>query len=296
MGRSLESTLIAIVFCVMLAACQAPATPFPPTETATIAATVSTTATPVATVTPLPTATVLPTATLFVTPPPTGQPAIVPILMYHHLADLPPGSGELDREWTVSPKNFAAQMEMLQARGFHSITMSALAAHLQKGKPVPSKPIVISFDDGWETDYTVAFPVLKRNHLTGTFYVYTSGIDHGAFLKWSEIDEMARAGMEFGSHTVSHAHLKSLPADEAKKEIVDSKATLEKHLGRPITTFDYPFGEYNASVTELVKNAGYETAVTIAAGYKQRAEDIFTLHRTRVSFPDSLQDLSARLP
>jgi peptidoglycan/xylan/chitin deacetylase (PgdA/CDA1 family) len=216
--------------------------------------------------------------------------------MYHHVADLPAGATELERTWTVSPKNLAAQVEMLVARGFHAVTMADVSAYLRKGKALPSRPIVISFDDGWETDYSVAFPILRRFGLVGTFYVYSNSIDRNQFLKWSEIDEMVHAGMEFGSHTLSHPHLKTLPTDAAKKEIVESKLALEKHLGRPITAFAYPFGEYNSQVTELVKNAGYETAVTIAAGYKQRSEEIYALHRTRVTYSDSLQDLTGRLP
>jgi peptidoglycan/xylan/chitin deacetylase (PgdA/CDA1 family) len=216
--------------------------------------------------------------------------------MYHRLAELDKNASELERTWTVSPRNFQAQMEMLVSRGFHTVTMSDLAAYLRGTKSLVSKPIVVSFDDGWETDYSVAFPILKRYKMSGTFYVYTNAIEIGQSLKWAQIDEMARGGMEFGSHTLSHPHLRAIPLDSARREIVESKAVLEKRLGRAITTFDYPSGEYDAQIVELVKRAGFESAVTIASGFKQRADQLFALHRTRVSYGDSVQDLLERLP
>jgi peptidoglycan/xylan/chitin deacetylase (PgdA/CDA1 family) len=187
-------------------------------------------------------------------------------------------------------------MDWLAEHDYHTVSMAQVAGHLKRGQPLPARPVVISFDDGWSDGYTVAFPILKARHFSGTFFVYTNALDHKQFLTWAQVEEMAIAGMDIESHTLSHPHLRQLTPEDATNEIAGSKAVLEKRLGKPVTSFDYPFGEYNAAVIELVKRAGYETAVTIAAGYKQRADELFTLHRIRVSYNDTLQDLAARLP
>jgi peptidoglycan/xylan/chitin deacetylase (PgdA/CDA1 family) len=187
-------------------------------------------------------------------------------------------------------------MNLLTQRGFHSITMAQLIAHLKSGKSLPDKPIVISFDDGWAEQSTVAFPILKKHKLIGTFFVYTHPIDHAQYMTWAQLQEMSTAGMDIQPHTLTHPHLRTLAPDEAMKEIAESKNILETRLGKPMVAFAYPFGEYNAAVIDMLKRAGYASAVTLAAGYNQRADELFTLHRTRVSYRDTLEEFAKRLP
>jgi peptidoglycan/xylan/chitin deacetylase (PgdA/CDA1 family) len=290
--------IIALVFCAMaFAACASPTQPTtaltPTTQIVQVVATpLPTSTTPPATATP----TVTPSPTAFATAPAAGDAGIVPILMYHHLADQPSNASELNLTWTVAPKNFDAQMNWLADRGFHTISMGQLLAYLKQRQPLPSKPIVISFDDGWEEQYVSAFPSLRKNNFIGTFFVYTTPIDHSQFLTWAQLQEMSAAGMDIQAHTLTHPHLRTLAPDAAFKEIADSKSILEKRLGKPVTFFDYPFGEYNAAIIDMLKRAGFEGAVTLAAGYKQRADELFTLHRIRVSYNDTLDDFAKRLP
>ncbi len=275
---------------IILSACAAPelATPLPS----------PTLATPTETPTPI----VLPTAaptfapTPFITAPAPNQAATIPILMYHHLKELPAHASELDLTWTVAPENFRAQMQWLAERGYQTISMTQVVAHLKARKPLPRKPIVISFDDGWREGYAVAFPALKRYNFAGTYYIYTHPLGSAAYLSRAQVKEMAAAGMDIQAHTLTHPHLRTVAPDAAFKEIVDSKTILEKELSQPITSFAYPFGEYNAAVLEMVKRAGFTSAVTINPGYRQRADELFTLHRIRVSYRDSLSDFAARLP
>jgi peptidoglycan/xylan/chitin deacetylase (PgdA/CDA1 family) len=217
-------------------------------------------------------------------------------LMYHNLADLPTNATELQLTWTVSPKSFDAQMGWLAQRGFHTISMAQLVAHLKRQQPLPVKPLVVSFDDGWEEQYVVAFPTLKRFGLGGTFFVYTNPLDHGLFMTWNQLQEMSVAGMDIQAHTLTHPHLRTLAPEMAQKEISESKAILEKRLGKPVVALSYPYGEYDASVIEMVKRAGLESAVTLAGGYRQRADELLTLHRIRVSYRDSLDEFIKRMP
>ncbi len=290
------ATTIAIV--LALSAC---ATADPPivasTPTAQIVQVVATprvlpSATP--TIALKPTATIIPTP--FVTAPAPGGEANVPILMYHHIGDLPIDASQLQLEWTVTPKNFDAQMQWLARNGFRSVTMAQLVAHLKHRQPLPAKPIIISFDDGWAEQFTTAFPIMTKYGLSGTFFLYTRPLDHTEFMTWAQAQEMVAGGMDIQSHSITHPHLRALAPDAAFKEIAESKATLEKRLGKPVVAFCYPFGEYNTATIEMVRRAGYESAVTLASGYRQRADELYTLHRIRVSYHDTLEDFAKRLP
>ncbi|MBI3912646.1 MAG: polysaccharide deacetylase family protein [Chloroflexi bacterium] len=234
--------------------------------------------------------------TPFITAPAAAQAAIIPILMYHHLNELPASATELDLTWTVAPENFELQLQWLAERGYHSITMAQVAAHLKEKKPLPRKPIVISFDDGWAEGYSVAFPLLRRYNFLGVYYVYTNPLGKSQFLSRPQLKEMAGAGMDIEAHTLTHPHLRTLAGDAAFKEIAESKTNLEKEIGKPVTSFAYPFGEHNGAITKLVKRAGFSSAVTIAPGYRQRADELYTLHRIRVSYRDTLSEFAARLP
>ena len=283
-----------VLLTVFFTACSASAQPdTAPTASVLIVPVV---ATPEATSTPSASPTVAVTPTAFVTAPAPGKAAIVPILMYHHLQDLPDSASELLQTWTVAPAHFDAQMNLLAQRDYHVITMAQLVGQLKGGKPLPARPIVISFDDGWAEQYSVAFQILKKHNLIGTFFVYTRPLDHAQFMSWAQLQEMSAAGMDIQAHTLTHPHLRELTPDEAMKEISESKTILETRLGKPIVAFAYPFGEYNASIIDMLKRAGYESAVTLAAGFNQRADELFTLHRTRVSYPDTLDDFAKRLP
>ncbi|MBI5305343.1 MAG: polysaccharide deacetylase family protein [Chloroflexi bacterium] len=279
-----------------LVACASPASPTAiPAPSATIVLPTATpTFTPTFTPTRVPTPTSTPTA--FVTPPATGEAANVPILMYHNLRDLPNNASELERTWTVAPKQFEAQIAALATRGFHTITMAQLVAHLKHQGALPIKPIVISFDDGWVEQYTVAYAVLKKYNYIGTFFIYTNPIDRAHYLTWAQLQDMSVAGMDIQAHTLTHPHLRALAPSEAQREISESKKIIESKLGKPVVAFAYPFGEYNTAVIEMLKRANLDSAVTLASGYRQRTDELYTLHRIRVSYGDTLDDFSKRLP
>ncbi len=293
-----RAVLVLLLLTGLIVACDSLAGHSTPTESPTPSPTwtAAVSPSPVASPTVIRTPTRPPSPTAFITPPAPGQSALVPILMYHHLGDLGANASESDRTWTVAPRNFEAQMAWLAAQGFHTITFPQLVAFFKRGQALPARPVIITFDDGWREGYAIAFPILLKYRLAATFFVYTSAIGHSQSLTWEQISEMSAAGMEIESHTLTHPHLRTMPAEEAYKEIADSRAVLEKRLGKKVTTFNYPFGEYDAAVADLVKRAGFESAVTINPGFKQRAEDIFSLRRNRVTYRTTLEDLSKLVP
>jgi peptidoglycan/xylan/chitin deacetylase (PgdA/CDA1 family) len=296
--RIIKQFLLVVGLGLVVSACESAVTLM--VEPTQVAQTTRAIATSVATPTTIPTLaatpTVAPMPTAFVTAPALGETAIVPILMYHHVVDLPANASELQQTWTVAPKNFDAQMQWIAEHGFHSITMAQLVGHLKQRQPLPAKPIIISFDDGWVEQYATAFPILKKYGLGGAFFIYTNPVARNGFVTWAQLQEMSAAGMDIQSHSLSHPHLRALAPEAAQKEITDSKMLIEQKLGKPVIAFDYPDGEYNSAVIEMVKRAGYTCAVTIAAGDRQRADELFTLHRTRVSYTDTLESVVKRLP
>lgn len=211
----------------------------------------------------------------------------VPILMYHYIRNAE-GESELGKNLSVSPDNFDRQIKYLKDDNFQSLALSELAdpkrKTLSKIYYLKQKPIVLTFDDGYEDAYLAALPVLKKHQFVGTFFLINNLIDKEGRLKNWQIDEMKAAGMEFGSHTLTHPDLTKISADEAREQIFTSKGNS--------TTFCYPAGKYNQDVINLVKEAGYKIAVTTKIGIAKESSSFLELPRIRVenTSPEVLLD------
>jgi peptidoglycan/xylan/chitin deacetylase (PgdA/CDA1 family) len=194
----------------------------------------------------------------------------LPILVYHHVR---PGSTSA---LFVSPEEFDKQLKYLQDNGFHTISFGDLADSLEKGKPLPPHPVIISLDDGWENQFEYGFPILQKYHDTATFYVVTNYLDQGNFMTTEQLKTLVAAGMTIGCHTRSHPNLTSLGRERAGDEIAEAKAILEAD-GFEIDTFAYPYGAYNKRVVDMVENAGFRSARTTDAGVRATADKLGTL-------------------
>lgn len=253
---------------------------------------------PGSTPTKFPTRTSAPTPTPYVTRPPLGRAAAIPILMYHHIESLDPNASLLLKTWTVSPSNFEAQLDYLVNHNFHTVTFSQLDSFFEQNDRLPTRPVILTFDDGWIDDYNVAFPALRERGMVGTFFVPTSyaGAPGGKLVSWGQIVEMDSAGMELGGHTINHPDLKQVGKEEAVRQLQVSKANMESKLGHLTIAFAYPFGDYDATVVEQVREAGYRVAVGLCCGYNLTADKLLTLPRIRVSYDINLSDFSKMLP
>ncbi len=241
-----------------------------------------------------PTSTLFPTATPRPLTPSAG--VKLPILMYHHLQVVRPNQSLTFRALSVAPAEFEKQMAYLAAHNYHTIYFSDLIAYFKTQQPLPENPIILTFDDGWLQDYTVAFPILRKYCLVGTFFPPTNWVDHSKYtLTWAEIAEMSAGGMEFGSHTQSHALMHLRTAAQNRLELLNSKQLLEQHMGKPVVALAYPGGMFNASVVQVVVEAGYGAAVTTLGGNYQSADRIYTLHRTAIRYWDTLDAFVAKL-
>jgi peptidoglycan/xylan/chitin deacetylase (PgdA/CDA1 family) len=198
----------------------------------------------------------------------------------------------------VTPEAFEAQMQWLADNGYHTVSFSDLVAYFQHGQPLPAKPIILTFDDGWVDGYTVAYPTLKKHCMVGAFFPpveWVNRSDGSKVLTWSMIEEMSRGGMEFGSHTLNHHLLNEQNAQQITEQLVGSKAELEKHLVRPVTALAYPGGGHNALVTSLAPKSGYGAAVGVRAGVEQTRSGLFLLNRITIPYSDDLKAFERRI-
>lgn len=202
----------------------------------------------------------------------------IPILMYHKVGVAPAGS-KLMKLW-VTPAEFRRQMEYLSKNGWHPITFKDLYSHWDKGTPLPKKPVILTFDDGYQNNFTEAFPILRDFGFRAVIYVVvqTVGFDNQwhnpasetriPMISWAQLKEMQKAGWEIGSHTMNHPNLGRTDIKDVKREVEKSRAIIAEFLEETPDSFAYPYGagEDVPAVVQAVKEAGYRTAVTVHAG------------------------------
>jgi peptidoglycan/xylan/chitin deacetylase (PgdA/CDA1 family) len=210
--------------------------------------------------------------------------ADVPIFLYHYVEELPAGADEIRQNLTVSPAEFAAQLQYLADNGYHTITLEHLYYHLWEGLPLPEKPVVLTFDDGYRDAYEVVFPLLKRYGFVGTFFIFTAPVeeDNLSYLTWSMIEEMSWSGMEIASHGQRHVGVAGLSNETLMKEVHESKLKIESRIGRPVHFFCYPYGVYDTAAIAALQSSGYWGAVTTYPSRQHVRGGLYQLGRFRM--------------
>jgi peptidoglycan/xylan/chitin deacetylase (PgdA/CDA1 family) len=227
--------------------------------------------------------------------PPTNAPersVQVPVLTYHRVVSLP-AVGQLDL--IVDPANFAAELAALHAAGYHTISQAQLFDAVYHGAALPSKPIIISVDDGYVDDVRTILPDLERWHMVATFFVITGRMTEPGFLNADQIRGLDRAGMDVGDHTAHHVDLRVLTAPELRAETAGSRATLQAVVGHPVYYFAYPFGAYNDTVIQALRAAGFTMAYTTNAGTAESSSSPLTMPRLHIGRDETPSRLVARL-
>jgi peptidoglycan/xylan/chitin deacetylase (PgdA/CDA1 family) len=221
----------------------------------------------------------------------------VPILMFHRIDVLRPTLVAITRRLTVAPGTFAAEMHWLWSRGYHPLRQLQLFDALEHGAPLPSHPIMITFDDGYRDVLANAAPVLERYRFPATEYVITARISgpDPSFLSWGDLAQLEASDVEIGSHTVHHLDLASLADPEAWTELSDSRRVLEEHLHHPVQWLAYPDGSEDAATVALARQAGYVLAMTTRPGSLQSGSDPLELRRIEVLDTTGVRGLAALL-
>jgi peptidoglycan/xylan/chitin deacetylase (PgdA/CDA1 family) len=214
----------------------------------------------------------------------TGRPGTtpVPILMYHVIA--PPPSGAPFPGLYVAPAEFAAQMRALKRAGWTAVTLDQVSAYWRKGVSLPhGKPIVVSFDNGYQSQYTRALPILRRLGWVGDENIQLTGLPPSqGGLGDDEIRGLLAAGWELDTQGISHADLIALDPQQLHEQVASSRVTIQRRFHVPVNWFCYPSGHYDASVIAAVKAAGYAGSTTVVPGWARSGEDPYRLHRLRV--------------
>lgn len=227
-------------------------------------------------------------------PTPTDVPlpdqAVVPILMYHHVSELPPDADVYRRDLTVSPKAFDAQLRYLDEAGYHPITLIDLYLNLTEGYPLPEKPVVLTFDDGYRDAYEVVFPKLLDYGFPATFFVLSTPAHHESseYLTWGQMAEMSEAGMSIQAHGRDHVDLRNRSHDFLVYQVLGIKEAIEHHTGIAPRFFCYPSGRRDGDVIRVLESAGYWGAVTTEWGQAHTRDNLLEMPRLRIQGQDSL--------
>ena len=228
----------------------------------------------------------VPTATPKPRPSPDGlvREVRVPILMYHYASAPPPGADIYRQDLSVTPALFRSHLLALADAGYTTISAYELVAHLEQGAPLPGKPVILTFDDGYRDNYENAFPLLQEFGMTAMFFVVTDYMDAGnpVYLSWDMAREMQAAGMYIESHGRDHTSLRNRNDDFLIWQALGSAETIEHELGVRPRFITYPFGNYDRNTIRIFESAGFWGGVTIRGGATHTNDDRFQLRRVRV--------------
>ncbi|MBO0653314.1 polysaccharide deacetylase family protein [Streptomyces triculaminicus] len=219
----------------------------------------------------------------------------VPILMYHSVAHSPARAAY---GLSVSPASFGEQMGLLARHGFTPLTAGGLAAAWRTGAALPPKPVLITFDDGYEGVHRYALPVLAAYGFTATLFASTGWLrgEHetgGALdlmLHWEQVRELAAAGLEIGGHSHTHPQLDQLTDDRLRFEVTHCRDVLTSELGHPPESFAYPYGYSSRRVRDTVRAAGFGVSLAVGNALAARRQGPYALERVTVRRSTSLAE------
>lgn len=213
------------------------------------------------------------------------------ILMYHSVEN---SDSQTDRMGlAVSPDVFGMQMAYLKENGFHVIGLSDFAERMRRKLPIPERSVVITFDDGYRSILTNAFPVLKKHGFAATLFVNINFVERKLSrdsywcdwqtLSWDEVRKLSGDGMSIGSHGMTHRRLSELSYDEILSEILRSKELIEHTINKSVGEFSYPQGSFNKDAMKILQNNGFVCACSSLCGINDNEPDIFALKRTEIT-------------
>ncbi len=214
----------------------------------------------------------------------------LPILMYHQVLEEEPKLAKFNLH--VLTQDLEKQLQFLKRKGFETITFEDLLK-----KRIPKKPIILTFDDGYENNYDHLFPLLKKYDMKAVIYILADrkaktnywdlpeGEAEHQLLRPDQILEMQRSGLvEFGSHSINHVRLNTLKKAAIEKEVAGSKKILEQFLKKPVHSFAYPYGNFNEEIKAITRTAGYTFGLTVKHGPTRFGGDLMEIKRVHM-FP-----------
>ncbi|TZF81486.1 polysaccharide deacetylase family protein [Pedobacter sp. BS3] len=188
----------------------------------------------------------------------------VPVLCYHQVRDWKPTDSKVAKDYIAPIDVFKAHMKMLADSGYHSILPDQLYDYLTKGTPLPSKPIMLTFDDTDLDQYTIVAPELKKYGYKAVYFVMTVSLGRPHYMNKQQVKELSDAGNVIGSHTWDHHNVKKYQGKDWEIQIDKPTKTLEEITGKKIEYFAYPFGLWSHEILPEIKNRGFKAAFQLA--------------------------------
>lgn len=202
----------------------------------------------------------------------------IPVLSYHMVNAQP-------ETYSIDPADFEDHMRYLAENGYTAISLKQFYAATQHQETLPAKPVIITFDDGYQDNYQIALPVMEKFGMKGTVFVIVDNVGKPGYLSWQQIKEMQQRNTEIGSHTLTHAKLNELAYNDQVKETLDSKTKLEGQLGIAVDFLAYPYGKYNESAIHVLQQAGYLGACSGRPGLNTDSTNAYALKRISIPRP-----------
>jgi peptidoglycan/xylan/chitin deacetylase (PgdA/CDA1 family) len=228
--------------------------------------------------------------------------------MYHSVSEVAQNGVHPYYQTVTTPRVFAEHMKYLSRGRYKAVTLADAVRLSQSPGSRTEKVVVVTFDDGFRNFYTDAFPILDEHGFTATVFLPTAYIGETALkfkgrecLTWSQIRELRRAGVHFGSHTVTHPQLRSIKTEDVQTEVRASKATIEDKLSAPVKSFAYPFAFpetdrlFRQRLRVILEDAGYDNGVSTIIGTADRTDNRFFMKRLPVNSRDDPRFFRAKL-
>lgn len=202
----------------------------------------------------------------------------VPVLCYHQLRDFRPSDSRTAKDYIVPVTAFQEQMKLLADSGYQTILPDQLYDYLVYGKPLPAKPVMISFDDTRLDQYTVALPELNKYGFKGVFFIMTVSLGRPGYMNTEQLIQLADEGHTIGSHTWNHENVKKYTEEDWRIQIEKPSRLLEMITGKPTHYFAYPFGLWNKDAIANLKQYGFKAVFQLSAP-PDEADPLFTIRR-----------------
>ena len=202
----------------------------------------------------------------------------VPVLCYHHIREPKPGDGEMMKTYSVSPEQFAEQMKALKDSGYETILPDQLYNYLVHGASLPAKPIILSFDDTDEEQFTIGAKEMGKYGFKGVFFIMTISINRPRYMSKEQLKQLADSGNAVEAHTWDHHMVTKYQGDDWEKQLVQPMKKVEDITGKPAKYFAYPFGLWNRAAFPELKKAGYKMAFSLSTK-RDSTEPLYTIRR-----------------
>ncbi|SET42907.1 polysaccharide deacetylase family protein [Hymenobacter actinosclerus] len=202
----------------------------------------------------------------------------VPILCYHQIRDWTAKDSKGAKDYIIPVAQFKAQMQMLADSGYHAILPDQLYAYLTTGAPLPSKPVMLTFDDTDLDQFTVARPTLEKHGFKAVYFIMTVSLGRPRYMSKAQVKQLSDEGNVIGSHTWDHHNVKKYQGQDWVTQIEKPTKQLEEITGKKVNYFAYPFGLWNQEAIPELKKRGMDAAFILAEKRDQQ-DPLYTIRR-----------------